>query len=109
MLSHAANPTQIFLWRKQRNGYGLDRFLLCIFGMADLLVYQLEFSEKGDVESAFELLIDEQGVTSCAVELDTKKARFLASQSAGSAIVERIYGTGGLRWCSRHAVQTGEG
>ena len=72
--------------------------------MSDLLVYQLEFSEKGDLESAFELLIDEKGVTSCAVELEARTARFLAPETAGRALVERIYGIGGLRWCSRHAV-----
>jgi hypothetical protein len=71
--------------------------------VTDLLVYQLEFSEKGDLESAFELLIDEKGVSSCAVEIETRTARFLAPETAGSGLVERIYEIGGLRWCSRHS------
>ncbi|MAJ58481.1 MAG: hypothetical protein CBC48_00050 [bacterium TMED88] len=77
--------------------------------MSDLLVYQLEFSEKGDLESAFELLIDEKGVTSCAVEIEARTARFLAPETAGRALVERIYGIGGLRWCSRHPVSPTSG
>ncbi len=72
--------------------------------MSDLLVFELEFTEKGQLQSAFGLLIDHDGVESCSVELDAMSARFMAAGGVGSALVERIYEVGGLRWCSRHSV-----
>ena len=73
--------------------------------MADLIVFQLEFTDTGCLEHAFGLLVDEERVTSCSVEPDTMTARFMAAEPVGGPLVEKIYGIGGLRWCSRHAVQ----
>jgi len=73
--------------------------------MSEILVFQLEFTDKSRLENAFQLLLEETGVSSCSVEPDTMTARFMAGPDVGGRLVERIYGIGGLRWCSRHAVQ----
>lgn len=73
--------------------------------MSRHLVFQLEFTDKSRLENAFQLLLEEDGVSSCSVEADTMTARFMAGPRVGGKLVERIYEIGGLRWCSRHAVQ----
>jgi len=75
--------------------------------MTDLLVFQLEFNDKSRLEDAFQILLDDDGVSSCSVELDSMTARFMAADAAGGRLVERIYAIGGLRWCSRHPIRGG--
>jgi len=73
--------------------------------MADRLVFQLAFTDKFRLEEAFRMLLDDERVDSCTVEPNGVTARFVASQRAGAPLLERIYEVGGLRWCSRHAIQ----
>jgi hypothetical protein len=73
--------------------------------MSELLVFQLEFTDKSRLEDAFQLLLEEEGISSCSVEPDSMTARFMAGPATGGRLVERIYAIGGLRWCSRHIIQ----
>lgn len=73
--------------------------------MSELLVFQLEFTDKSRLEDAFQLLLEEDGISSCSVEPDSMTARFMAGPATGGRLVERIYAIGGLRWCSRHIIQ----
>ena len=75
--------------------------------MPPFLVFQLEFTDKSRLEYAFALLLDQEGVTSCTVEPDTRTARFVARDPVGGPLVERLYAIGGLRWCSRHVIHSG--
>lgn len=72
--------------------------------MADLFVYKLDLVGKQHLEEAFEILLDDVRVVSRSVDPGTSSARFMASLKVGSALVERLYVRGGLRWCTRHPV-----
>jgi len=74
--------------------------------MAEILIFDVLFTDRARLQEAFALLLDENGVESCTVESDTLSARFTATESAGSAIAERIYAIGGLRWCTRHLLRS---
>ncbi len=72
--------------------------------MDELHVFQLAFTDTVRLERAFEVLLEATDVHSCMVEPGTDTARFLATARTGDALLARIYGDGGLRWCSRHRI-----
>lgn len=74
--------------------------------MGELFVYRLDFTDRSRLEAAFGVLLDSDSVVSCVIEPETVSARFMSTAAPGSALVERIYAIGGLRWCSRHTVQS---
>lgn len=73
--------------------------------MADLLVYDLELHSDPRLRSAFALVSESREVSSCAVEPERRRLRFLAPPAAARGLVERIYAEGGLSWCSRHVLR----
>jgi hypothetical protein len=82
---------------------GLARFLR--EGCARLLamrVYVLHFRGAAALTRAFDRVMESRHVASCLVEPESGRIRFLAPRRAADAIVEVIYGEGGLTWCSRH-------
>lgn len=54
---------------------------------------------------AFARVNDDPRVASCIVQPAQGRLRFLAPESLGDALVERIYQEGDLVWCSRHALK----
>jgi hypothetical protein len=67
-------------------------------------VYILHFGAIGALTHAFDRVLECPDVTSCMIEADRVRLRFLAPAGAADAVVERIYQEGGLTWCSRHDV-----
>jgi len=65
-------------------------------------VYVLHLNGPGPLSRAFDRVIEDPDVASCAVEPDASRLRFLAAPKVGDALVEAIYLEGGLAWCSRH-------
>jgi len=74
--------------------------------MRDVVVYKLAFTDAAHLQDAFGMLLDHGDVMSSMVEPDEVAARFTASAKVGYELLERIYATGGLRWCSRHPIKT---
>jgi hypothetical protein len=70
--------------------------------MTDLLVFQLEFTDKSQLEKAFSILMEHDGIASCEIDSRARTARFMATARIADELVERIHAYGGLRWCSRH-------
>ena len=73
-------------------------------------VYILQFEVIGALTRAFDQVLECPDVTSCMIEAEQGRLRFLAPVGAADSLVERIYQEGGLTWCSRHDVvaETGE-
>lgn len=69
----------------------------------NLLVFQLEFTDKSQLETAFGVLMEHEEIACCEIETRSLTARFMASAAVADELVERIHGYGGLRWCSRHS------
>ena len=65
-------------------------------------VYVMHFRSTAAFTSAFDSVMDARDVASCLVEPEYGRIRFLAPRKAADALVERIYGEGGLVWCSQH-------
>jgi len=65
-------------------------------------VYVMHFRSSSAFTSAFDDVMDARDVASCLVEPDHARIRFLAPRKAADELVERIYGAGGLVWCSQH-------
>jgi hypothetical protein len=72
-------------------------------------VYILHFEAMGALTHAFDRVLECPDVTSCMIEAEQGRLRFLAPVGVADAVVERIYQEGGLTWCSRHDVaESGE-
>ena len=65
-------------------------------------VYVMHFRSSAAFTSAFDDVMDARDVASCLIEPEYSRIRFLAPRKAADALVERIYGAGGLVWCSQH-------
>ena len=65
-------------------------------------VYVLHFRSSAAFTRAFDSVMDARDVASCLVEPEHARIRFLAPRKAADALVEFIYGDGGLVWCSQH-------
>jgi len=65
-------------------------------------VYVLHFRSAAAFTRAFDSVMDARDVASCLVEPEPGRIRFLAPRKAADALVEFIYGDGGLVWCSQH-------
>ncbi len=65
-------------------------------------VYVMHFRSSAAFASAFDNVMDARDVASCLVEPEYGRIRFLAPRKAADALVEHIYGEGGLVWCSQH-------
>ena len=65
-------------------------------------IYVLHFRSAAAFTRAFDSVMDARDVASCLVEPEHSRIRFLAPRKAADALVEYIYGDGGLVWCSQH-------
>lgn len=74
--------------------------------MPEMLVFQLEFTDKNQLERAFSILMEHDGIASCEIDSGARTARFMATARIADELVERIHAYGGLRWCSRHAFRS---
>jgi hypothetical protein len=72
--------------------------------VSEIVVFKLELTDEQRLEEAFGILFDREDVPSCTVDSNSFSAHFTATSATGTAIVERIYAAGGLKWCSRHAL-----
>ncbi len=68
----------------------------------EMRVYVLHLRDTSAFTSAFDYVMDARDVGSCLAEPEYARIRFLAPRKVADALVERIYGEGGLVWCSRH-------
>lgn len=67
-------------------------------------VYVMRFVDRDSLRAAYEILTESERVTTCSIEQQSGRLRFLASVRAADALVRRIYLRGGLAWCTRHEV-----
>jgi hypothetical protein len=72
-------------------------------------VYLLHLKGPAALSRAFERLMESSRISSCLVEPEYDRVRFLAPRKLADAIVERIYLEGRLVSCSRHALAPPEG
>ena len=77
--------------------------------MSELLVFQLEFTDKSQLEQAFAILMENDGIASCEIDSPSRTAPFMATARIAHELVERIHAYGGLRWCSRHTFRARTG
>ena len=56
------------------------------------------------VQRAFARVNDQDRIASCVVEPAQRRMRFLAPESLGDELMQRIYEQGDLVWCSRHVL-----
>ena len=68
-------------------------------------VYILRFRSEARLHEAFDRVLGSPEVLSCMVESADSRIRFLAPASEADALVESIYLSGGLVWCSRHDIE----
>jgi hypothetical protein len=68
-------------------------------------LYLVPLQRPDSTQRAFARVNDDPRVASCIVEPAQRRLRFLAPESLGEALVERIYQEGDLVWCSRHALE----
>lgn len=87
----------------RRAAFGARRALgpILAAGLA-VRVYVLHLSAPGPLSRAFDRVLEDPDVASCAVEPGLSRLRFLAAPKVGDALAESIYLEGGLAWCSRH-------
>lgn len=67
-------------------------------------VFDLQFTDSGAMEAAFQRAQDRSAVDSCTLEPDGLRMRFIAPNEEADELAHRIYLDGGLRWCSGHAL-----
>jgi hypothetical protein len=67
-------------------------------------VYVLRFRNAGSVSRAFERLMDSSRVSTCEIEPELGRVRFLAPEKYAAALLERIYLDCDLTWCSSHGL-----
>jgi len=72
-------------------------------------VYVMHFRSSAAFTRAFDSVMDARDVASCLVEPEHARIRFLAPRKAADALVEFIYGDGGLVWCSQHDLTLANG
>jgi hypothetical protein len=65
-------------------------------------VYVLHFDGPSSLGRAFDVVLESPDASSCMIEPQQERIRFLAHKVAANALVERIYEDGGLVWCSRY-------
>jgi hypothetical protein len=67
-------------------------------------VYVLTFDSRPSLTHAFDLVLAAPDVSSCMIEADRSRIRFVAPDFPAQKLVELIYQGGGMLWCSRHTV-----
>ena len=67
-------------------------------------VYMLQFATRSELSRAFDRILDDDEVSSCMIDMEIGRLRFLAPPEHADDLVERIYMDGGLTWCSRHDI-----
>jgi hypothetical protein len=65
-------------------------------------IYDLRLASSTMLTSAVARILDSEEVSSCAVEPELRRVRFIARRKSADALVRGIYAEGGLLWCSRH-------
>jgi hypothetical protein len=72
-----------------------------------MLVHTLELADKRQLARAFEALLDAQGVSDCAIELDALRIRFAADEAQAAVVIRALASDGALRAAAREWVDTG--
>ena len=72
-----------------------------------MLVHTLELADKRQFARAFEALLDSEGVSDCAIELDALRIRFAADEADAARVIRDLAREGGLRTAAREWVDTG--
>ncbi len=70
-------------------------------------VFDLRFTSKAALEEAFARVQQASWVESCMLESDALRLQFAAPEETACALTQRIYLSGGLRWCTAHPLRRG--
>ena len=69
-------------------------------------VYLMRFDSQDGLNHAFGLLMDAAAVESSLVGPSPLELRFMARRPDAESLIQRIYGRGGLTWCTSYDAQT---
>ncbi len=68
------------------------------------MLVDLSFDSRAALLEAFVCVGDQPSVTSCTLESDRLRLQYVLPRDDAPALVERIYLSGGLRWCTGHVL-----
>ncbi len=68
------------------------------------LLFDLHFESQAALLEAFQRVGDQPRVLSCSLETELLRLRYVLPEEDAPALAERIYLSGGLRWCTQHAL-----
>ena len=68
-------------------------------------LFDLRFTSKATLGEAFARVQQASWVESCTLESNALRMQFVARDATASALTQRIYLNGGLRWCSAHPLR----
>jgi hypothetical protein len=66
------------------------------------LLFDLHFESQAALLEAFQRVGDQPRVLSCSLETELLRLRYVLPEEDAPALAERIYLSGGLRWCTQH-------
>ena len=71
-----------------------------------MMVHTLELADVAQLGPAFETVLGAEGLSECAIEIDSLRIRFVAPDERAASVIREIALTGVLRTAAREWVDT---
>jgi len=68
------------------------------------ILFDAYFDSQAALAEAFRFVGEQPRVASCSLESEQLRLRYVLPEEDAPELAERIYQTGGLRWCTRHVL-----